>query len=88
MTDPQGLNLWCSGGRAVGNISEGARKSLHHVLGHNSGSWAPFEVKPSAKDAQDHDVSASSGPGAIGGHLEVVIKGQRSRKVKKGQKCT
>ena len=68
MTDQPGLKLWCSGGWAVVNISEGGGQSSQHVLVHNSGPKAPFGVKTSAKDAQEHDLAVRSGPGAVGGH--------------------
>ena len=56
------------------NISEGGGQSSQHVLVHNSGPRAPFEVKTSAKDAQEHDLSDGRGPGTVGGHLNVVMK--------------
>ena len=34
---------------------------------------APFEVKTSAKDVQEHDLTDGSEPRAVGGHLEEVI---------------
>ena len=74
MTYQPGLKLWCSGGRAVVNISEGGGQSSQHVLVHNSGPRAPFEVKTSAKDAQEHDLSDGRGPGTVGSHLNVVMK--------------
>ena len=56
------------------NISEGGGQSSQHVLVHNSGPRAPFEVKTNAKDAQEHDLSDERGSGAVGGHLNVVMK--------------
>ena len=74
MTYQPGLKLWCSGVWAVLNISEGGGQSSQHVLAYNSGSWAPFDIKTSAKDAQEHDLSDDRGPGTVGGHLNVVMK--------------
>ena len=68
MTYQPGLKLWCSGGWAVVNISEGGGQSSQHVLVHNSGPRAPFEVKNSAKDTQEHDLATGRGPGAVGAH--------------------
>ena len=41
---------------------------MGHILAHNSGSKPPVEMRTSAKDAQEHDLSVGSGPGAVGGH--------------------
>ena len=68
MTHQPGLKLWCSGGWAVVNISEGGGQSSQHVLVHNSGPKAPFGVKTIAKDAQEHDLATGRGPGAVGAH--------------------
>ena len=46
----------------------GRGENSHHVLAHNSGPRAPFEVKTNAKDAQEHDLATGRGPGAVGAH--------------------
>ena len=47
---------------------------IQPLTAHNSAAKGPFELRTNAKEAQDHDLSDGSGPGAVGGHLNVVIK--------------
>ena len=44
------------------------------LTAHNSAAKGLFELRTSAKEAQDHDLSDGSGPGAVGSHLNVVMK--------------
>ena len=49
------------------------------MTAHNSAAKGPFELRTRAKEAQDHDLSDGSGPGAVGCHLNVVTMVLKSK---------
>ena len=47
---------------------------VEHILGHNSGPWAPTEVRIGPWETTDHEKYQGSGPSAWGGQKRVVFR--------------
>ena len=50
-----------------------------HIFAHNSSPWAPTAMKPVPFEAPDLVLAHGSGPKALGAHLDMFIRVQKSK---------